>query len=129
MKGASTPGMRPCCLLVDYDFPVDRAGNTIKKLGELSMIGLHKYGAGMADYAGRTEWSGVVFTCSMGFVDLGHLRDCADLARYYYDLLKTENTAGDTVPEIREGGTITIPWDWLVVDPLILPRRSASPMG
>jgi len=111
MKGASTPDMRPCCLLVDYDFPVDAAGNTVKNLGDLTTIGRHKYGAGMADYAGRTEWSGVVYTCSMGFVDLGHLRDCADLAPYYYDLLKTKNKAGDTIPEIREGGTITIKKD------------------
>jgi len=82
-------GHRVCCLLADrlqliHDLPflglvwpkimVDLSGSRLK----------HRAGTGAFDMLLRREHSGTVYTCAGGFVDLGHLRDFADLTRHYY---------------------------------------------
>lgn len=44
----------------------------------------HRAGTGVFGMLLRREHSGTVYTCAAGFVDLGHLRDFADLTRHYY---------------------------------------------
>ena len=40
----------------------------------------------------RNEKNGIVYTRRGGFLDLGHLRDCADWTAYLYDLIKSSQT-------------------------------------
>jgi hypothetical protein len=53
---------------------------------------------------------GQLYTCSGGFVDIAHLRDTADLTRYYHEWLTKfgKNAAGDPVPTFFYPGTVTI---------------------
>lgn len=43
---------------------------------------------------------GLIYTCAFGFIDLGHLRDVADVTRYYYLWLTTrkKTKAGQKLP-------------------------------
>lgn len=50
----------------------------------------HKYGASGIFSGDR---SGIIYTCELGFVDLGHLRDLADLTLHYYLWLSREDNA------------------------------------
>src|SRR5512139_2827130 len=84
-----TLGHRICCLMADRlefinDIPVlghiwpgimvDLTGSKLK----------HRAGTGKWGMIFRREYSGTLYTCGGGFVDLGHLRDYADLTRHYY---------------------------------------------
>ncbi len=49
-------------------------------------MGAHKFmGGGLED-------NGIIYTRRGGFIDLGHLRDCADWTAYLYNLIKTSQT-------------------------------------
>jgi len=60
----------------------------------------HSYGAGSNVLLpfGRPETVGFIYTCSGGFMDLGHIGDLIDLTRWYYDKLRAKNHSGDTIP-------------------------------
>lgn len=64
---------------------------------------------------GRTEENGIIYTRRGGFIDLGHLRDCADWTAWLYDLIKAAgNDKKFLITELRhEGGdktlTLTLP--------------------
>ncbi len=66
---------------------------------------------------GREEKNGNIYTRRGGFIDLGHLRDCADWTAYLYDLIKASKTNRDLIiTKIgNEGGekilTLRIPDD------------------
>jgi hypothetical protein len=54
----------------------------------------------------NNEGNGIVYTRRGGFIDLGHLRDCADWTAYLYSLIKLEQTSDmEMVTELgTEGG-------------------------
>lgn len=63
-------------------------------------IGSHEY------LGGKKERNGNIYTRSGGFIDLGHLRDCADWTAYLYNLILTsrENPECRTIDLGFEGG-------------------------
>ena len=67
----------------------------------IETMGTHQY------MGHRTEKNGIVYTHRGGFIDLGHLRDCADWTAYLYDLIKASQTdASLTHIDLRnEGGS------------------------
>jgi hypothetical protein len=108
---------RPCCLLAEklgliHDIPVfghiwprimvDLSGDHLR----------HRAGTGVFGSVLRRERSGTVYTCAAGFVDIGHLRDFADLTRHYYFALVRRRTKGviergTTFPLLQTHGGIT----------------------
>jgi hypothetical protein len=70
-------------------------------------MGTHTY------MGGKTEQNGIIYTRRGGFLDMGHLRDCADWTAYLYNLIK----ASQTDPSFRsielrnEGGAKTLVLD------------------
>jgi len=72
-------------------------------------IGTHQY------LGGRTEDNGIIYTRRGGFIDMGHMRDCADWTAYLYSVLVYNQTKNEkTVLNLgSEGGSkeliITIP--------------------
>jgi hypothetical protein len=70
--GVQSPGTRPCCMLAQFNFPLPSQDII---LDATQSLGSHHYGGG--------DRYGLVYTCRGGFIDLGHLRDQADLTRYY----------------------------------------------
>lgn len=66
----------------------------------------------------RNEKNGIVYTRRGGFLDLGHLRDCADWTAYLYDLIKSSQTdpSLSKIDLRNEGGTksleLNIPKDF-----------------
>jgi hypothetical protein len=67
-------------------------------------IGSHVY---MGD---KTENNGNIYTRLGGFIDLGHLRDCADWTAYLYSLMTAsrENTELQKIGLRNEGGSKTL---------------------
>lgn len=108
---------RPCCLLAEKlglinDIPVfghiwprimvDLSGENLRHVAGTTVFGM----------VIRTERSGTVYTCAGGFVDLGHLRDFADLTRHYYYALVRRRTngvvkSGTSFPLLQTHGGIT----------------------
>lgn len=73
-----SPGSRKCCLLtplIPPGLPEPGVG-----IADPDKLGRHKYGGG--------DVYGMIYCCSAGFVDLGHVRDHIDLTRYYYESLR-----------------------------------------
>ena len=70
----------------------------------IEAIGPHKY------LEGRDENNGLVYTHRGGFLDMGHLRDCADWTAYIYNLIQAskEDSALTTIHLGFEGGTKTL---------------------
>lgn len=102
------PGARPCCLLASHavtpwallpwlDYVFDPAD-------DLS----HHYGSGTWSYIGRTEVNGLAYTCSVGLLDLGHLRHVADLTYYYYRWLVELTKPGDSLKTVGHGGQLEL---------------------
>jgi hypothetical protein len=119
---------RVCCLFAEklellHDIPL------IGQIWPRIMVDLS--GDNLRHVAGTTTWrtivrrllpdlpfvpqadrSGIVYTCAGGFVDLGHLRDFADLTRLYYYALVRQRTngvveRGTTFPLLQTHGGIT----------------------
>jgi len=103
-SGMDGPGARPCCLLIDTT-PLG------SNFGDLSSLKRHVYSAGRWEYMSGAEWSGIVYTCTLGFVDLGHMRDCIDQTRWLHDALTRKNKTGDAIWEPAFGSTITLKSD------------------
>lgn len=119
---------RPCCLLAEklgivQNIPVfghlwprimvDLSGDNLRHVAGTTVFGmvirrLVDFLPGVSD----AEQSGIVYTCAGGFVDLGHLRDFADLTRHYYYALVRKRTngvvvSGTTFPLLQTHGGIT----------------------
>jgi hypothetical protein len=74
----------------------------------------HHYGSGLAEYRSGAERSGLLYTCSLGFVDLGHSRETTDFTWYYFNWLRRRGKSkpGDTFALLGDfGGTVTIRHD------------------
>lgn len=56
----------------------------------------------------RAEVNGLAYTCSVGFIDLGHIRHVADLTYFYYGWLKEVAEPGDWLKTVNHGGRIEI---------------------
>ena len=67
----------------------------------IDAIGPHKY------LEGRDENNGLVYTHRGGFLDLGHLRDCADWTAYIYNLIQAceEDSTLTNIHIGSEGGS------------------------
>ena len=92
--------IRTCC---SYGIDLGIAGlPSIKKtdITCIAELGPHHY-MGTAD-----EGNGIIYTKRGGFIDLGHLRDCADWTAYLYNLILSKHLNGDsiTIDLGNEGG-------------------------
>jgi hypothetical protein len=83
-----SPGIRPCCLLTP-DGPIftDSSPRT------------HRFGG--------KDRVGVIYTCKGGFLDLGHLRDLADLTLFYYRQIdRVKGTSGARLNSLSYGSNV-----------------------
>lgn len=130
---------RVCCLLTENPFGLLEFLFP-KHILDTNDNLTHKSGTTLWGWFLRKERSGLIYTCLGGFIDLGHLRDFADLTRiYYYGLLKlpTKNgfiKKGTLIPLYETHGGFDgvavvqqdIPAGKDDVDPLILVARSLA---
>ena len=96
--------IRTCCLFgADVHvavIPFVKFTNIIS----LSELGEHSY------LGGKKEGNGIIYTRRGGFIDIGHLRDCADWTAYLYSVIR----ASKNYPFLQiiklgyEGGKITL---------------------
>lgn len=100
----SRPAARPCCLLTNKRvfpwtlFPwVDPLFDPLERLD-------HQYGAGTWSYVRGAEVNGLTYTCSVGFIDLGHVRHVAALTYFYYGRLKEATKPGDQFKTVDHDG-------------------------
>jgi hypothetical protein len=122
----SKPASRPCCLLSSKRvlpwgmFPwVDYIFDPSEQLD-------HQYGAGTWSYVKRAEVNGLGYTCSVGFIDLGHVRHVADLTYYYYGWLKEATEPGDKLRTVGHDGVIEIARRLPTDDPNMLVQIARS---
>jgi hypothetical protein len=92
--------IRTCC---GFGVEIGIAGVPFAKKTDITsreIMGTHTY------MGGKTEKNGIIYTRRGGFLDMGHLRDCADWTAYLYNLIKTSQTDPHfTRMELRnEGG-------------------------
>lgn len=74
--------IRTCC---GFGVEIGIAGVPFAKKTDITsreIMGTHTY------MGGRTEQNGIIYTRRGGFLDMGHLRDCADWTAYLYNLIK-----------------------------------------
>ncbi len=127
----ASPGSRPCCMLQpDTIHPI--IGPPIEAIYDLTETGDHQYGAGMKQYLKGLEVSGLLYTCSLGFVDLGHTRETTDYTWYYFNWIrrKQKDKSGDTFQiSYDRGGTVTIKKDIPQNDHIRVARSIAYDQG
>ena len=92
--------IRTCC---GFGVDIGFAGVPFAKKTDITsreIMGTHTY------MGGKTEKNGNIYTRRGGFLDMGHLRDCADWTAYLYKLIKaSQNDPGFNSIELRyEGG-------------------------
>ena len=78
--------IRTCC---GFGVEIGIAGVPFAKKTDITsreIMGTHTY------MGGRTEQNGIIYTRRGGFLDMGHLRDCADWTGYLYNLIKASQT-------------------------------------
>jgi hypothetical protein len=81
--------IRTCC---SFGADVEMAGMPFIKISDITSreaIGNHVY---MGD---KQEGNGIIYTKRGGFIDLGHLRDCADWTAYLYHQIVNKNITED----------------------------------
>ncbi len=84
-KELSTPPskiIRMCC---GFGVDIGIMGVPFAKKTDITyraIMGTHTF------MGGSTERNGIIYTRRGGFLDMGHLRDCADWTAYLYDLIK-----------------------------------------
>jgi hypothetical protein len=103
----SSPTVRTCCILSERQFPRPFKDN-IFDYGKDKID--HKSGFAIPFFK---DVSGIVYTCSAGFIDLGHVRDNVDLTAYYYRRLQVSGRegvidAGTSITPPLHSGIITI---------------------
>ncbi|MDD3876352.1 MAG: DUF4056 domain-containing protein [Bacteroidales bacterium] len=78
----------------------------LKKTDTISVgnLGIHRF------LGGGNEGNGIVYTRRGGFIDIGHLRDCADWTAYIYNLIIYKQRINNWEPIIlgHEGGLKTL---------------------
>ncbi len=119
----TSPGSRPCCMLTP-----DPVGGRIESVYDLTSKLDHLYGAGTFQYTRGVEISGLLYTCSLGFVDLGHTRETTDYTWFYFNWIrrKGKDKAGDTFSLLLDfGGTVTIKKDIPIKDHIRVARSIA----
>jgi len=89
--------IRPCCVfgynLPAFGFPVHMGYTT-----SYDKLGNHKF------YGGKGEYNGIIYTRDGGFIDIGHVRDNADVTAYFaYEIFKNNGT-DFTLKTQREAG-------------------------
>lgn len=90
----ASPGSRACCLLSKW-YGWDWLGIPNVLEPERSTY-LHLY-AGTVPFTRSLltyDAVGLIYTCAGGFIDFGHLRDVADLTRFYHDGISLARVAG-----------------------------------
>ncbi len=78
--------IRTCC---GFGVEIGIAGVPFAKKTDITsrdIMGTHTY------MGGRTEQNGIIYTRRGGFLDMGHLRDCADWTAYLYNLIKASQS-------------------------------------
>jgi Protein of unknown function (DUF4056) len=108
----ASPGPRPCCML--QPDPIPSPFGSIEAIYDLTAKLDHRYDIGKLGYARGQELSGLLYTCSLGFVDLGHSRETTDFTWFYFNWIRRrqKNKAGDTFQVLADfGGTVTIKKD------------------
>ncbi len=78
--------IRTCC---GFGVEIGIAGVPFAKKTDITsreIMGTHTY------MGGKTERNGNIYTRRGGFLDMGHLRDCADWTAYLYSLIKASQT-------------------------------------
>ncbi len=78
--------IRTCC---GFGVEIGIAGVPFAKKTDITsreIMGTHTY------MGGKTEQNGIIYTRRGGFLDMGHLRDCADWTAYLYNLIKASQT-------------------------------------
>ncbi len=115
--------IRTCCT---FGTDLRMSGIPFAKISDiisLDLLGNHKF---LSD---RYEGNGIIYTAKGGFLDIGHLRDCADLTAYYYvHILELKNHPTNSNIVIgKEGGQkvlkLKIPAD---IDPNIALYTAAN---
>ena len=96
--------IRVCC---GFGADIGYAGIPFLKRNDITsidVIGPHKY------LEGRDENNGLVYTHRGGFIDMGHMRDCADWTAYIYDLIQAskDDSSLTSIHLGFEGGTKTL---------------------
>ncbi|MCY1722052.1 DUF4056 domain-containing protein [Prolixibacteraceae bacterium Z1-6] len=99
--------IRACC---SFGVDLSYAGIPFAKRNDItsiSQMGEHHY------LGGKEEGNGIIYTKRGGFIDLGHMRDCADWTAYLYKLIqsKQENPTPTLIALGTEGGTKTLELD------------------
>jgi hypothetical protein len=78
--------IRTCC---GFGVEIGIAGVPFAKKTDITsreIMGTHTY------MGGKSEKNGNIYTRRGGFLDMGHLRDCADWTAYLYNLIKASQT-------------------------------------
>ncbi len=70
----------------------------------VDLVGKHQY------MGNKEENNGIIYTRRGGFIDLGHLRDCADWTAYLYNLIESQQQKGGklVIDLGSEGGAKTL---------------------
>ncbi len=99
--------IRPCCVF-GYNLPVFGFPAKMGYTTSSERLGHHKF------YGGEGEYNGIIYTRDGGFIDIGHVRDNADMMAYFSSqishnldkdiVLKTKHEAGKRVIEISLKG-------------------------
>jgi hypothetical protein len=99
--------IRPCCVF-GYNLPVFGFPAKMGYTTSSEKLGKHKF------YGGDGEVNGIIYTRDGGFIDIGHLRDNADVVAYFASemvknsgksfVLKTKHEAGKRVIEFTLEG-------------------------
>ncbi len=99
--------IRPCCVF-GYNLPVFGFPAKMGYTTSSEKLGKHKF------YGGDGEVNGIIYTRDGGFIDIGHLRDNADVVAYFAAemvknsgknfALKTKNEAGKRIIEFALQG-------------------------
>ncbi|MGE0637364.1 MAG: DUF4056 domain-containing protein [Bacteroidia bacterium] len=110
--------IRPCCVF-GYNLPVFGFPAKMGYTTSSEKLGKHKF------YGGDGEVNGIIYTRDGGFIDIGHLRDNADVVAYFASemvknacrnfVMKTNNEAGKRVIEFKLEGQALSSSDMLIL--------------
>jgi len=107
--------LRPCCAFgADLQVAVGAVpvpGFSLSNMRDADDIGPHKYNIWLFETATREEKrqirrenNGLVYTCRGGFIDIAHVRDCADLTVYLTAQLERRLHEGGEFDLSDQGG-------------------------
>jgi hypothetical protein len=96
-----TPRYHSCCVLTGEPGPVSGVLEAERESYR------HVYAGGGRFAADKV---GLIYTCGGGFIDLAHLRDTANLTKFYFDTLSAEPGGGTVIrpPHGQVRATVTV---------------------